>query len=139
MGLLVNSTPFINITGIISVSEINNLGTTPYVFNTPANFNPIGFCITAISGTTQPTFSSKLLIQNISTSRNLYLGTDPANIDFYNFFGYITNVLFSPQFGEALNIETSIPNNFQLLPEDSTDPSPIGDYTYKFNFYGLIA
>jgi hypothetical protein len=137
MGYLVNSTPFINITGIISISEVNNLGTTPYVFNTPANFTPIGFSITAASGSLQPAFSSKLLISTVSSARTLYLGTDPAVTDLYNFYGYITNVLFSPQFGEAVNIETTIANNFQLQPQDAADPTP-GDYAYKFNFFGLI-
>jgi hypothetical protein len=127
----------LNISGTITAAEVNALGTTPFVFNTPPNFTPIGFTLTANSGTIQPSFSSKLAIIDISGTRNLFLGTDPANVGLYTFFGFITNVVFSPQFGEATNINTSLPNNFNLLPEDLTDPTA-GDYSYTYNFYGLI-
>lgn len=127
---------FLNVSGVLTAAQVNTLGTTPFVFNTPANFYPVGFALKAESGAAQPAFSSKLCIITIDTPRILYLGTDPAVFGFTNFFGMITNVLFTPQFGEATNIEL-LPNNFNLTPEDFTDPTP-GDYTYKYNFYGFV-
>jgi hypothetical protein len=126
----------IQYSGIITTSEINNLGTTPYIFTTPAGFMPTAFAIKVTNGTTQPGFTSLLLIETISSSKVLFLGTDPGGIDVYNFFGLQTRPVGIPTHVAAQNIELLI-NNFHLLPQNLVDPTP-GDYTYKFNLLGTI-
>ena len=134
MGYVIKQNELLNISGIITAAEVNNLGSTPYAFTTPANFAPIGFNITAISGLTQPTFTSDLIVCD-STFRVIFSGYDPAAIFLYNFYGY--NVATLGIISQALNIDIVTENNFLITPSDSVDPTP-GDYIYKFNFYGLI-
>jgi hypothetical protein len=128
---------FIQYSGIITTSEINNLGTTPYNFTTPENFAPLGFLLTPISGTTTPIFSSLLSFQTLSNNRTLFTAQDPGNVNFTNFFGFKTLPLINPTYTTALNIELNIINNFILIPSDGNDPTP-GDYTYRFNLMGTI-
>jgi hypothetical protein len=135
MGYLLN-TGTLQISGTISSAEVNSLGTTPYIFNTPENFFPYAFCLTAISGTTQPTFTALLHIETVSANRLIFVGNDPANINFYNFFGLPTRPPASPSHTACLNIEL-ITNNFRLTPADFLDPIA-GDYTYKYNMIGTI-
>lgn len=126
----------IKVSGTISTAEINALGTTPYVFNTPSNFVPISFILTATSGTTQPVFTSVLEVQTVSASRIMFIGTDPANINSYNFFGLPTRPPVTPTHTGTLNIDL-LPNNFMLVPQDLTDPTA-GDYEWKYNLVGYM-
>jgi hypothetical protein len=126
----------VKVSGTISTAEINALGTTPYVFNTPSNFVPISFILTATSGLTQPSFTSALDVQTVNASRTLFRGTDPANINSYTFFGFRTYPTLTPEYTESLNIDL-IENNFMLVPEDLTDPTA-GDYEWKYNLVGYI-
>ena len=126
----------VKVSGTISTAEINALGTTPYVFNTPSNFVPISFILTATSGLTQPSFTSALDVQSVNASRTLFRGTDPANINSYTFFGFRTYPTLTPEYTESLNIDL-IENNFMLVPEDLTDPTA-GDYEWKYNLVGYI-
>jgi hypothetical protein len=126
----------VKVSGTISTAEINALGTTPYVFNTPSNFVPISFILTATSGTTQPVFTSVLEIQTVSASRIMFIGTDPANINSYNFFGLPTRPPVTPTHTGTLNIDL-LPNNFMLVPQDLTDPTA-GDYEWKYNLVGYM-
>jgi hypothetical protein len=134
MGYLINN-GILQISGTISVAEVNALGSIPYVFNTPGNFVPIFFCLTAISGTTQPNFTSNLHIETVSINRPVLIGPDP-NINYYVFFGQPLRPVTTPTHGVALNIDL-LPNNYQLTPIDTTDPTP-GDYIYKYNLIGTI-
>lgn len=131
-----NGGALLQITGTITTAEINALGTTPYIFTTPAGFMPLAFAIKTTNGTTQPGFTSLLLIETVSFNRPVFLGNDPGNVDLYNFFGPIARPPGMPTFVGALNIDLLI-NNFQLLPQNLTDPTP-GDYTYKYNLIGTI-
>jgi hypothetical protein len=128
---------FIQYSGIITTSEINNLGTTPYNFTTPENFAPLGFLLTVISGTTQPIFTALLSFITVSNNRTLFLGINPAIVDFTNFYGFPLLPIPNPTYATALNIELYKPNNFVLTPSDNADPTP-GDYTYKYNLFGTI-
>jgi len=128
---------FIQYSGIITTSEINNLGTTPYNFTTPENFAPLGFLLTPISGVTAPIFTSQLIFETLSNIRPLFFGADPQNINFTTYFGLRTFPLVLPTYTAALNIELNIINNFVLVPEDGNDPTP-GDFTYKYNLFGTI-
>lgn len=131
-----NGGALLQFTGIITTAEINALGTTPYIFTTPAGFMPLTFAIKPTSGTTQPNFTALLVIETVSANRPIFLGTDPANVDFYNFFGLVARPPGMPTHVAALNIEL-LANNYQLLPQNFTDPTP-GDYTYKYNLIGTI-
>lgn len=136
MGYLINN-GMLQISGTISVAEVNAIGTTPYVFATPENFLPMAFCLTAISGTTQPDFGGALLhVETISANRLIFVGNDPANINFYNIFGYPARPPASPTHFGCLNIDL-ISNNFRLTPSNFLDPIA-GDYTYKYNLIGTI-
>lgn len=125
-----------NVRGVITTAEINALASTPFVFQTPDNFTPIGFNLTATSGTTQPTFTAPLGVFTVSSLRPFFIGTDPANVGFYTFFGFVLNNLAVTPYSEAINIELTA-NNFQLTPSDFVDPIP-GDYEYLYNFYGYV-
>jgi len=125
-----------NVRGIITAAQVNALGSTPFVFETPANFIPVGFVLTPNSGTTQPIFSSPLVVITVSSSRVVFVGTDPANVDFSTLFGLSANSLGPVTFVEATNIELT-QNNFSLTPEDFTDPTP-GDYEYRYILFGFI-
>jgi hypothetical protein len=136
MGYLI-SNGTLQISGTISIAEVNALGTTPYIFTTPENFLPISFCLTAISGTTQPDFGTALLhFETISANRLIFIGNDPANINFYNIFGYPARPIPNPTHVACLNIEL-ISNNFRLTPSNFLDPIA-GDYVYKYNLIGTI-
>ena len=124
-------------TGIITAAQINALGSSPFIFTTPANFGPLAFCIKPISGTIQPFFTDNLNVQTVDLQRTIFVGADPAAIDLYNFYGYITRPLGLPTHCAALNINCSLENNFMLIPADGQDPTP-GDYEYKFNLIGQI-
>ena len=126
----------VKVSGTISAAEINALGTTPYVFSTPENFVPISFILTAISGTLQPDFSSLLRVETVNANRPFFLGTDPANINFYSFFGLPTIPAGTPTHTGTINIEL-LPNNFMLVPVDGDDPTA-GDYVWKYNLVGYI-
>ena len=127
----------VKVSGTIRAAEINSLGTTPYVFSTPDNFVPISFILTAISGETAPEFSSLLSVETVNANRPVFLGTDPGNINLYNFFGFITRPFGgTPTHVGALNIDL-LPNNFMLVPEDVTDPTA-GDFVWKYNLVGYI-
>jgi len=135
MGYIIQN-GLIQIAGTISVAEVNALGTTPFVFSTPENFLPTSFSITAISGTTQPTFTALLHFETISSNRIIFVGNDPANVGFYNLYGFSTRPPATPTHVAQLNIELTA-NNFRLTPADFTDPTP-GDYIYKYNLLGTI-
>ena len=126
----------VKVSGTISAAEINSLGTTPYVFSTPENFVPISFVVTAISGTTTPIFTSSLSVRTVSDDRVVFIGDDPNNINFYNFFGLPTRPTVTPTHTGALNIEL-LPNNFKLGPMDEADPTA-GDYVWRYNLVGYI-
>jgi hypothetical protein len=126
----------IKVSGTISAAEINALGTTPYVFSTPENFVPISFILTAISGTLQPEFPSLLRVETVNANRPVFLGTNPANINFYSFFGLPTIPAGTPTHTGTVNIEL-LPNNFMLVPVDGDDPTA-GDYVWKYNLVGYI-
>jgi hypothetical protein len=134
MGYLINN-GLIQITGTITAAEFNALGTTPYIFSTPSLFLPVSFAITPTSGTTQPSFTSNLEINTISSNRVMLQGINPANVDFYSIFGLPILPIVSPEFAAAQNIEL-LANNFQLTPIDNTDPTA-GDYNYKYSLIGL--
>jgi hypothetical protein len=127
----------IQYSGIITAAEMNTLGTAPYNFTTPENFAPLGFLLTAISGTTQPIFSSILSFETLSNNRPLFYGVESLSINITNYFGLRTTPLITPTHTQALNIELNIINNFILIPVDGNDPTP-GDYNYKYNLIGTI-
>jgi hypothetical protein len=135
MGYLINN-GIIQISGTISAAEVNSLGSVPYIFTTPENFIPLGFAITVLSGITQPIFTDLLNVQTVTSSRIVFVGTDPGAISVYNFYGFRILPIISPKYTEALNIEI-FTNNYQLLPADNLDPTP-GDFTYKYNLIGTI-
>jgi hypothetical protein len=135
MGYLINN-GLLQVSGTITISEVNSLGSVPFVFSTPENFVPIFFALTAISGTTQPTFTSNLHIETVSNNRPVLIGNDPAGINFYTFFGQPLRPIGTPTHGVALNIDL-LANNFQLTPVNGTDPIA-GDYIYKYNLIGTI-
>jgi len=135
MGYIIQN-GLIQISGTISVAEVNALGTTPFVFSTPENFAPLFFALVPISGTLQPSFTSNLHIETVNINRTILIGTDPANVNAYTFFGQPIRPLPNPTHANALNIDL-LPNNFQLTPIDTADPTP-GDYIYKYNLLGTI-
>lgn len=136
MGYLINDGT-LQISGTISIAEVNALGTTPYIFTTPENFLPISFCLTAISGTSQPDFGGALLhFETISANRIIFIGNDPANINFYNLFGFSARPPANPTHVAQLNIELTA-NNYRLTPANFLDPIA-GDYVYKYNLIGTI-
>ena len=131
-----NGGALLQISGIITASEVNALGTVPFVFQTPENFMPLGFAITVLSGITIPIFTDILYVETVSNNRIVFAGTDPGSINFYNFFGYRTFPIITPEYTQAQNIEI-FTNNYQLRPADLLDPTP-GDYIYKYNLIGTI-
>ena len=131
-----NGGALLQISGIITASEVNALGSVPFVFQTPENFMPLGFAITVLSGITTPIFTDDLFVETVSNNRIVFVGTDPQGIGFYNFYGFRTFPLIAPTYTEALNIEI-FTNNYQLRPADLLDPTP-GDYIYKYNLIGTI-
>jgi len=126
----------VNVSGPITAAEMNDLANNPFTFTTPQNFCPIGFNIKPTAGTSQPVFTSPLLIWTVSINRPLFYGSDPANVDFYTVFGLRNTTLPGFNFTEALNIDFG-ENNFQLIPEDGTNPTA-GDYEYFYNLYGYV-
>ena len=135
MGYLINN-GLLQVSGTITISEVNSLGSVPFVFSTPENFAPIFFALTAISGTTQPTFTSNLHIETVNINRAVLIGPDPANINSYTFFGQPLRPIGTPTHGVASNIDL-LPNNLQLTPVDGLNPIA-GDYIYKYNLIGTI-
>jgi hypothetical protein len=135
MGYLIDN-GLLQISGTLSVSQVNSLGSVPFVFSTPGNFVPIFFALTAISGITPPTFTSNLHIETVNINRPVLIGSDPQNINSYTFFGQPLRPVVTPTHGVASNIDL-LPNNYQLTPIDTNDPIP-GDYTYKYNLIGTI-
>ena len=135
MGYLINQS-FYNISGIISFSEVNNIGTTPFVFNTNANFIPVGFNLASVNGSTIQNWADDIIVSTILNPRVLFQFEPPSVIDFYNFYGYLT-ALPNANNG-ARNIELGIANNFCLTTTSGSDPSP-GDCDFKYNFYGFNA
>ena len=131
-----NGGALLQISGIITASEVNALGTVPFVFQTPDNFMPLGFAITVLSGITTPIFTDDLLLNTVTNFRTVFRGDDPQNIGFYNFYGFVSFPLLIPEYTQALNIEIYT-NNYQLTPANSLDPTP-GDYIYKYNLIGTI-
>jgi len=129
-----NGGALLQFTGTITTAEMNALGTTPYIFTTPAGFMPLAFAIIATSGTTQPGFTSLLLIETVSFNRPVFAGPDPGFL--YNFFGQIARPPGLPTYVGTLNIDL-LPNNFQLTPQNLLDPTPV-DLTYKYNLIGTI-
>jgi len=135
MGYLINQS-FYKISGLISFSEVNTIGSIPYVFNTPENFIPIGFNLASVNGSTIQSWADDIIVSTILNSRVLFQYEPPTSIDFYNFYGYLTTL---PQGNNgARNIELGIANNFCLTTSGASDPSP-GDCDFKYNFYGFIA
>jgi hypothetical protein len=135
MGYLINN-GLLQVSGTITDSEVNSLGSVPFIFSTPENFVPIFFALTAISGTTQPAFTSNLHIETVNINRTVLIGLDPANINSYTFFGQQLRPIGTPNHGVSLNIDL-LANNFQLKPIDGADPVA-GDYIYKYNLIGTI-
>ena len=135
MGYLINN-GLLQVSGIITATEVNSLGSVPFVFSTPEHFMPLGFAITVLSGITQPIFSDLLNVQTVTNNRIIFVGTDPQAISIYNFYGYRTFPIIAPEYTEALNIEI-FTNNYQLTPADGLDPTA-GDYIYKYNLIGTI-
>ena len=131
-----NGGALLQISGIITASEINALGTTPYVFTTPQNFMPLGFAITVLSGTIVPIFTDILYLETVSNNRIVFAGVDPQVIDIYIFYGFRAFPIITPEYTQALNIEI-FTNNYQLRPADLLDPTP-GDFVYKYNLIGTI-
>jgi hypothetical protein len=127
---------FIQYSGIITAAEMNTLGTAPYNFITPQNFLPICFGIAPISGTTAQVFSSIITLTTLA-NRIFFQGNLPTGIDLYSFWGYRLLPAISPTYAEAFNIDFLGSNNFQLIPNNFTDPTP-GDYDYKYNLIGTI-
>jgi hypothetical protein len=135
MGYLINN-GLLQVSGTITASEVNSLGSVPFVFSTPENFMPLGFAITVLSGITQPIFSDVLNLQTVSGLKIIFVGTDPGSIGLYNFYGFRTYPIIAPEFTEALNIEI-FTNNYQLTAANGLDPTA-GDYIYKYNLIGTI-
>lgn len=134
-----NGGALLQISGIITDAEVNALGSAPFIFQTPANFMPLGFYLTAYSGNTQPTFTENLCLQTVSDTRILFSGLDPANVDYYSVFGLRLEPPppGSPTQVGSYNILINLENNLQLTSLIGNDPTP-GDYTYKYNLVGLI-
>ena len=135
MGYLINN-GLLQVSVTITASEVNSLGSVPFIFSTPENFVPIFFALTAISGTTQPTFTSNLHIETVNANRPVLIGPDPANINAYSFFGQLLRPSVSPNHAVTLNIDL-LANNYQLTPIDVTDPVA-GNFIYKYNLIGTI-
>lgn len=126
------------ITGIIRDTEVNNLGTTPYVFNLPANFAPFNFAYKVISGVTQPNFTSDCIITCITTLRNIF-GVKSIFTTNYALSSYINTGLITG--GPVLNVclcydQEFIPNNYIITSLDGLDPTP-GDMSIQYVFTGF--
>jgi len=133
-----NRQGFIQFSGIITDVELNNLGTTPYIFNLPANFAPFNFAYIIPSGSIQQIFTSDLIIQCISTSRNIFGVKNVFNLNTYYLSSYINTTLVTTPIvtGSFAFDQDLIANNYQILPQDGADPTP-GDYFYKYTFTGF--
>lgn len=129
---------YIQFSGIITDVELNNLGTTPYVFNLPANFAPFNFAYTVISGTIQPVFTNDLFIQCISTGRNVFGVRNISTVNYYFFCSYIVNSLNTLPIsnGSFAYDQELLSNNYQISSANGLDPTP-GDYFWKYTFTGF--
>ena len=133
-----NGSGYIQFSGIITDVEINNLGTTPYIFNLPANFAPFNFAYTVTSGTIQPVFTSDLFIECISTGRNIFGVRNLNIINTYFLSSYVNNPLntIPPSNGSYATDQELLVNNYQIYPTNGLNPTP-GDYFWKYTFTGF--
>jgi hypothetical protein len=135
MAYLINGNNLINFKGIITAAQMNTIGSVPLIFDTPANFYPIGFTLTVLSGTISPIFSSDLGVFCINNSVPLFLGSGPGFAT--TFFGFKIDTPGSTAFATAQFIDLTGPN-FYFTVETGIDPVSPGDLEYGYNFYGYI-